>query len=126
MSLDPSQRAAEPLPSLNAAEVLRKIEADKSKNPDDQANRILAAMELAMIEELLGLAAFRWFEAEFIDKPYRIAFDNLRSQGGEAFQSYKALKEVKGGMIQREITQRETVSPDDPRITYLREKLRSL
>lgn len=88
-----------------------------------------------MIEELRNSAAFKWFEAEFIDKPYAASFDALRDQVSPqeaapvlAYRQtrYVAFKSVKTGMIEREIVHLKRVSPSDPAIAALTQYLRTL
>lgn len=139
MPLDPSQRAAEPTPtgSLGDLRGAERVElANKpGQNADTvKANDLRAAAELAMINELKQSAAFQWFEAEFIDKPYAASFDALRAEAtteDDAFwrrinAKYVALREVKSGMIQREIVHLKRISPIEPAIAALTQHLRTL
>lgn len=99
-----------------------------------EENRRRAAAEISTIFELNGDRNFQWFIREFIDGPYTKAFDALRSQTmrmeGETLETvqarYVALREVKVGMLEREIAHRELIDPRDEEISRLRERLSRL
>jgi len=137
--LDPSQKPAEPLPPVNPVTVLKRraldeIEPEPGEQPEAIDNKQRAANEVAMIFELKDSRAFQWFEKEFIDKPYKEAFDLLRNpklrQEGvtllDVQAAYVVLRAVKTGVIEREIVHRETIDPGDEMIPVLRQKLDTL
>jgi hypothetical protein len=91
-------------------------------------NRLRAAAEISSIFELKANRDFQWFVREFIDKGYDEAFRKLRMPNarmeGETLESvqmtYAALREVKVGMLEREIAHRELLNPRDEEIPRLR------
>lgn len=138
-SQDPEQsrRAAEPLPSLSPKELIRNLGLEEAAQPEEELsdeakeNRLRAAKEISLIFELHNSRAFEWFEKEFIDKPYWEARRKLMGwvsdfKPGELEKTqvtYAALKQVKVGMLEREIAHREQINPNDEQIAILREKL---
>lgn len=131
--LDPSQKAAEPLKPVKPADLARTVNAkQEAVSPEEKDNRENAANEVSMIFELNSSVAFRWFEAEFIDRPFRDAFEALRTPGIKAEdlpaiqQKYMSLRAVKVGIIEREISHRDLLDPNDSMIPVLREKLARL
>ena len=138
--LDPSQRAAEPLQPVAPSVALKRLslaemegtEPDPNESDEAVSNRQRAAAEISMIFELKDSVAFQWFEREFIDAAYSRAFEALRSPHVKPEElpklqtTYLALREVKAGMIEREIAHRELIDPHDEQVTELREKLARL
>lgn len=131
-----SRRAAEPLPSLSSKELIRSLGLEEAAQPEEVseeavANRQHAATEISMIFELHNSRSFEWFEHEFIDKPYWEARRKLMTVGhsielGELSRiqiTYAALKQVKVGMLEREISHREQINQNDEQIAILRERL---
>lgn len=131
--MDQSQMPAQPTPEMSARDLVATLsEAEPVIEGNAKDNQQHAARELEMITELLSSRAFEWFEAEFIGKPYATAFASLRSKHTRPEdlpgiqQTYIALREIKAGMIERELAHRELISPADPRNTFLRSKLDAL
>jgi hypothetical protein len=136
--MDQSQKAAEPIKAVAPATFIREManpESDPAKDsPEAVENRRRAGAEISMIFELKDSRAFQWFMSEFIDKPYREAFDKLRDprlrQKEESLETiqtnYVALRAVKAGMIEREIAHREQIDTNDPEVVRLRELLAAL
>lgn len=132
--MDPSQKAAEPIKQLSVAELasMGKAAERVKESATAQENRQLAAQELAMIFELKENRPYKWFEAEFIDKPFQEAREKLRSPETKpeelpvAHQRYLALKEVKAGMLEREIGWRKALDRTDSEIARLQMKLDAL
>lgn len=127
-----SQQPATPTTRISDAALARSIMKKTPGPPAAEANDKLAADELGMIEELQRSSAFRWFFAEFVEKYYQIAFDELRSEHvkPEAMSrtqiTYWAMKKIRVGILEREITWRAKLDPNDPVLPSLREKLRNL
>src|SRR6266404_2278410 len=135
--MDPSQKAAEPIDVVSPADLVRQLsnpEADPAESEEAKDNSKRAVAEISMIFELKESTAFKWFEREFIDRPYQEAFDKLRDprqrQKDESLESiqtaYVALRAIKVGMLEREIVHREQIDPNDVEIKRLNAKLRSL
>jgi hypothetical protein len=134
--MDPAQKPAEPIEPLLAGALLRQLnpESDPADSEEAKENRAAAAREISMIFELKDLTAFKWFEKEFIDKPYQASFDALRDprlrEKNETLeniqQRYVALRAVKVGMLEREIAHREQIAPNDVEIPRLRAELERL
>lgn len=133
--MDQSQIAAEPLKSVSPTQFIKEFVNPETQpdpnSPEAVENRARAAQEISMIFELKDLVSFKWFIAEFIDKPYRAAFDALRDprlrQDNETLeniqQRYVALRAVRVGMLEREIAHREQITPNDSFLHALREQL---
>jgi hypothetical protein len=138
--MDQSQKAAEPLkpvPTATLVRVLNSPEADPGSaqdSPEAQDNRQRASNEISMIFELKDSRAFQWFMREFIESAYQQAFDELRNPAlrqkdvklEDVQTRYVALRQVRVGMVEREIAHREQLDPNDEEIKRLREKLASL
>lgn len=134
MEADQSQRPAEPTPKRTITDYVRHsgdpLEAVASA--DAKENKIRAEHELAMIEELRNNAAFRWFEEEFINKPYLASFDALRDEYTaeddlpKIRATYSAFRKVKVAIFEREIAHRAQLLENDPEIPRLNRELRSL
>src|SRR5882724_3796709 len=116
--MEQSHKAAEPIHVVSPADLVRQLsnpEADPAQSEEAKDNRKRAAVEITMIFELKESSAFKWFEREFIDKPYQEAFDKLRDpkmrEKEESFESiqtaYVALRAIKVGMLEREVAHRE-------------------
>lgn len=134
---EPSRRAAEPLQSLSPKELIRSLGLKEATQPEGEElspeakeNRLHAAKEISLIFELRNNRAFEWFEHEFIDKPYWEARRGLmnvaeadRGDLPRIQTTYAALKQVKIGMLEREIAHREQINPNDEQIAILRERL---
>lgn len=133
MPLDQSQRASEPTPQGSLGD-LRGAAIEKFDSDAEKANKENAGRELSMIEALKESEAFKWFEAEFIEKLYRASFDALRAEATTDNDAawrrinarYVALRGVKAGMIEREIVHRRKINPKDPTIEVLRQTLAAL
>lgn len=130
---DQSQKAAIPTTRISVAELVRGLSGGpRSNSLAKEENQKRAADQLSMIEELQKSSAFKWFFAEFVDKPYRDAFEKLRSPYTEFADlpkvqtTYTALAAVRRGLLEREIVHREQLQPDDPALPALRDKLRNL
>lgn len=135
MSLDQSQRAAEPVTPVKESTLIRSL---KPFPPDQsataQGNRKMAADQLGSISALRKSSDFQWYEREFIDKPFRSVSEKLRGiielDPHETIASvqttYKALREVKAGLIEREISHRRLLNPNDEEIFRLSEVLDAL
>jgi hypothetical protein len=134
MADDQSQRPAEPLPTVEPRTLIRNLQGAErvaTTSVDAEANRLRAAAEIAAIFELNENRTFQWFIREFIDKPYQEAFRKLRLPNarmeGESLEgvqmTYSAMREVKVGMLEREIAHRELLNPNDEEIPRLRQKL---
>jgi hypothetical protein len=133
--LDPSQRAAVPLKPMSPGELLHKLKAPETHNPttpEGKKNKARASAEMASIIDLQGSRAFEWFFDEFIEKPYRLAFDRYRSPSTPEEQlvtaraDYLALRTLRVGMLEREIAHRRQLDKNDLQISVLEEKLRAL
>jgi hypothetical protein len=133
--MDPAQKPAEPIAKIKPSDLVRQIlspEADPADSPEAKENRARAGAEISMIFELKDSVAFKWFEKEFIDGPYRRAFDELRSPYVKPEDlpklqtTYVALRAIKVGMLEREITHREQIDPNDVEIARLRAELSRL
>jgi hypothetical protein len=135
--LDPSQRPAEPLKTVKAGDLVRTLKqppvgAAPRLTADEQRNRDRAAAELSMIFELRDARAFQWFMAEFFDKPFREASEAYRSPTTDEADMpkvrarYLALKEVKSGILEREINHRRKMDPNDTEIFRLEQQLAQL
>lgn len=134
-SLDQSQRAAEPTPRVNPNTLVGRLKGAERVQDNDEAaaeNRARAAAEISMIFELKDSTAFKWFEEEFIDKPYRASFDALRDPSTPIEElptvraRYAALKAVKIGIIEREIAHRDQLDPNDPERLRLWQQVRQM
>jgi hypothetical protein len=135
--VDPSQKAAEPLKPVEPKTFVRNLTGAERVVTDDadaEANRQRAAAEISAIFELKDNRNFQWFMREFIDRQYGEAFQKLRipsarmeNESLESVQmTYSALREVKVGMLEREIAHRELLNPRDEEIPRLRERLSRL
>jgi hypothetical protein len=134
--MDPSQRPAEPLQPVDARTLIRNLQGAEpiDDSPEAENNRMRAAAEISAIFELNKDRNFQWFMREFIDRPYNAAFDALRNplmrQKDDTLEviqaKYVALREVKVGMLEREIAHRELLNPRDEEIPRLRERLSRL
>jgi hypothetical protein len=132
--MDPAQKPAEPIKKVEPADLVRQlsVEPDPAESPEAKENRARAAAEISMIFELKDSAAYKWFEREFIDGPYRRAFDELRSPHVKQEDlpklqtTYVALRAIKVGMLEREIAHREQIDPSDVEIARLRDELSRL
>ena len=140
-ALDPAQRPAEPLPPVKPSVALKRMAMDEAavepapeQSPEAIDNSTRAKAEIATIFELKDSGAFNWFFSEFVEKPYQDAFNKLRDprlrQKDETLeniqQRYIALREVRIGMLEREIAHREQLDDDDGQIYDLRRLLNSL
>lgn len=135
-TLDPSQRAAEPIKMVKASDLVRTLKpavgAAPELSPQAQKNRDRAAAEIAMIFELRDARAFQWFMAEFFDKPFNEASEAYRSSDTpeedlpKVRARYLALKAVKAGIIEREIAHRRMMDPSDAEIFRLEQRLAQL
>lgn len=135
--LDPSQRAAEPVKLVKAADLVRTLKqppvgAAPHISPQAQQNRDRAAAELSMIFELRDARSFQWFMAEFFDKPFIEASQAYRSDDtkdedlSKVRARYMALKDVKKGILEREIAHRRLMDPNDTEIFRLEQRLAQL
>ena len=135
--MEQSHKAAEPLKPIKPAALIRALEADEDEmaaqqSPEAEANRQRAASEISMIFELKESTAFKWYQKEFVERLYLHAFNALRSPDvkPEDLQklqtTYLAMREVKAGMLEREITHREQLNPKDEEIPRLRDELARL
>jgi hypothetical protein len=134
--MDPSQRPAEPLQPVDARTLIRNLQGAEpiDDSPEAENNRMRAAAEISAIFELNKDRNFQWFMREFIDRPYNAAFDALRNplmrQKDDTLEviqaKYVALRDVKVGMLEREIAHRELLNPRDEEIPRLRERLSRL
>lgn len=135
--MDPSQTPAEPLRRVDPAVLIRSLSGAErvgDSSADAEANRLRAAGEISAIFELNENGDFQWFMREFIDGPYEQAFLKLRDprarlpeESLEMVQvTYFALRQVKSGMLEREIAHRELLNPRDEEIPRLRERLARL
>lgn len=136
-NLDPSQRAAEPIKTVKASDLVRTLKspavgAPPQLSPQAQQNRDRAAAELSMIFELRDARSFQWFMAEFFDKPFIEASQAYRSDDtaeedlSKVRARYMALKAVKAGIIEREIAHRRLMDPSDAEIFRLEQRLAQL
>lgn len=97
-------------------------------------NRAIAGEELTSIWELKESKAFQWFESEFIDRPFLLASEKLRGiielEPNETLKqaqtTYRALREVKSAIIERELSWRRLLDANDPEIEKLQMKLGAL
>lgn len=138
-SMDPAQRAHEPLTPVKPADLIRSLHAEPTlveENPDAaQAiaeNRATAASELAMIFELQNSAAHQWFLEQFVSGPFRDASDALKSPNTKPEElatvqtRYVTLRPIMAGIIEREIAHRDQLDPTDQEVFRLRDKLATL
>lgn len=125
MSMDQSQMPAAPTPEMSAGELVAKLGgAQKVVEGTAKENQLHAGRELEMIDELRNSQAFKWFEEQFIDKLYQESFVNLRRYHSKRVHyTYQTMRRVKIGMIERQKTHLELISPNDPMIGVLRAML---
>jgi hypothetical protein len=133
--LDQSQRPAEPIQSITPGELSRRMREPGLEvaeiSEDAQANRDHASQEISSIFRLQGDPDFQWFMREFVNPEYDKAFAALRNpamrQPGESLElvqaRYLALREVKIGMLERELGHRELLDPNDQEVFRLRQEI---
>jgi hypothetical protein len=132
--LDQSQRPAEPIQQISPGELSRRLKEPGLEIADSgtaKENRENAAAEISSIFQLQGDPNFQWFVKTFIDPEYDKAFAALRNpavrQPGETLElvqaRYVALREVKVGMMERELAHRELLDPNDQQIAKLRQEI---
>lgn len=131
--MDQSQRPAEPVQKLSAGQFIARTKgAEAVESATAQENRVLAGQELSMIFELNDSRAYQWYEAEFVEKVFQeardrfLSPDTLPAEMPDARSRYLALKEVKKGMLEREIGWRTYLDPSDQEIGRLQMKLGAL
>jgi hypothetical protein len=132
--LDQSQRPAEPIQQISPGELSRRLKEPGMEVADTvtaRENREHAASEISSIFALQGNPDFQWFVREFIDPEYDKAFAALRNpavrQPGETLElvqaRYVALREVKVGMMERELAHRQLLDPNDQEVLRLRKEI---
>lgn len=120
---------------MSAGELVQKLKQPETANPvtaEAKRNKERASVEMANILDLQSSRAFEWFFDEFVEKPYRLAFDAFRNpatppeQLGAVRDNYLALRTIRVGFLEREIAHRHQLNKSDTEIPQLEEKLRSL
>jgi hypothetical protein len=133
-ALDQSQKAAEPIETISPGELSRRLKEPGVEVVDTGTqgeNRQHAAGEIASIFRLKGDSDFQWFVTQFIDPEYDKAFAALRNpamrQKDETLETvqarYMALREVKIGMMERELAHRSLLDPNDQEVFRLRKEI---
>lgn len=132
--LDQSQKPAEPIETISPGELSRRMKQPGLEVADtgtQAENREHAAAEISSIFKLKDDSDFQWFVKQFIDPEYDKAFLALRNpamrQPGETLElvqaRYVALREVKVGMLERELSHRSLLDPNDQEVLRLRKEI---
>ena len=132
--LDQSQRPAAPIETISPGELSRRLKekgTEVAETGTQIENRDHAGSEIASIFRLNGDPDFQWFMKQFIDPEYDRAFVALRNpamrEAGDTLEvvqaRYVALREVKVGMLERELAHRTLLDPNDQVIPRLRREI---